>query len=154
MSRAWRITLRAFYRLLTWNAPLIRAWWRAFGLGITVDLEVRGRRSGRPRRVLLGLLSIGDRWYVGHPNGPVDWTRNLDAAGGRARLFTSGNATPIEVRAVRLEPGAERSAAIGVTWQQQPFPGNVVYRLARRHVLAAGVYYRLETVSGAAGALP
>ena len=81
MSRFWAFTLRWFYRFLVLIDPLVRAWYGRFGLGITVDLIVRGRRSGRPRPVLLGLLRVDGQLYLGHPNGDVDWTRNLEAAG-------------------------------------------------------------------------
>lgn len=41
------------------------------------------------------------------------------------------------------ELGVEREHAIMAT-DQHPFPGNLIYRLGRRHVLAAGRYYRPE----------
>ena len=66
------------YGVLRLLDPLLTAWWRAFGIGITAQLTVRGRRSGRERSVLVGLLNVDGRHYVGHPNGPVNWTRNLD----------------------------------------------------------------------------
>jgi hypothetical protein len=50
---------------------------------------------------------------------------------------------PVAIRAVLLPPGQERSAVISAT-NQHPFPGNLVYWLARRHILAVGRYYRLE----------
>jgi hypothetical protein len=53
---------------------------------------------------------------------------------------------PTRVRTVLLPVGEERSDAIQATFSQQPFPGNVVYWLARRHVRAVGRYYRLEVV--------
>ncbi len=92
--------------------------------------------------MLVGLLVVGGRWYVGHPNGPVHWTRNLEAA-GRATLRRPGMA-PIAVAATPLAAGPERSAAIKATFVQHPFPGNVTYRLARHHVEAVGAFYRLE----------
>jgi hypothetical protein len=33
---------------------------------------------------------------------------------------------------------------IRATVHQQPFPGNVFYRAAQRHIAAVGVYHRLE----------
>jgi hypothetical protein len=122
--------------------PLVRGWYRGRGIGNTVDLIVPGRRTGRPRPVLLGLLRVGDRVYLGHPNGDVAWTRNLEAAGaGEVRPHDFPAFT---VRPVRLGDGDERDAVISATWHQHPFPGNVLYFLARRHIRAVGAYFRLE----------
>ncbi|HMJ80686.1 MAG TPA: hypothetical protein VK592_06545 [Candidatus Dormibacteraeota bacterium] len=139
-SRFWAAAFRAQYRLLRWIDPPVHAVWRRVGIGNTIELRVPGRRSGRTRAVLLGLLVSDGRWYLGHPNGAVAWTRNLDAAGG-GQLVRHGQVT--EVRAVPLEPGPERERAILATGQH-PFPGNAIYRLARGHILAVGRYYRVE----------
>jgi deazaflavin-dependent oxidoreductase (nitroreductase family) len=140
-SRAWSIYLRAQYRLIRILDPLIRTVWRAFGLGNVVELRVVGRRTGRERRTLVGLLRDGDAWFVGHPNGNAAWTRNLAAAGGGTLSLTWSAPMPFVARP--LEPGPERDRAIAATWQHV-FPGNVVYRLAQRHILAVGVYFVLE----------
>lgn len=143
-STAWRLTFRAAYRFLRLIDPLLRIVWRANlpGLGSTVDLVVPGRRTGRERGTLLTLLSIDGAWYVGHPNGPSAWTRNLEAAGmGRLRT-ADGSATDVE--ATRLVEPAERSRVISLTPALQPFPGNIMYALAQRHIQAVGVYFRLE----------
>ena len=144
MSRAWDLFFRSFYRTIRLLDPLIRAWHGAFGLGRTVDLVTLGRRSGRRHSTLLTLLEVDGRWYVGHPNGRAAWTRNLEAAA--ASTVTLRGTEPLAVRAVPLEPGPEREGVIRATWSQQPFPGNVIYWLARDHVRASGAYYRLETV--------
>jgi hypothetical protein len=146
-SGAWRLSLRVFYRVLRLLDPILRLWWGAFGIGITAQLTVRGRRSGRQRSVLVGLLNVDRHQYVGHPNGPVDWTRNLAAAGeARVAQLPGMWAT---LRAVPLSGGPERNAVIAATAHQQPFPGNLVYRAAQRHIKAVGVYFRLEpSVSG------
>ncbi|RPH35865.1 MAG: hypothetical protein EHM90_03300 [Chloroflexi bacterium] len=141
-SRAWSLFWRLAYAWLRLTDPLVRAAWRSGGLGITVDLRVRGRRSGRERRVLVGLIQIDGRWYVGHPNGEAAWTRNL-AFAGTATVVWPGMAH-LQVRADRLGDGEERASVIFATASQQPFPGNLAYRAARRHVLATGVYFRLE----------
>jgi hypothetical protein len=125
---------------------MIRAAWRSGGMGITVDLAVSGRRTGRERRVLVGLITVEGRWYVGHPNGEAAWTRNLASARGATVTWPGMSAVP--VRAARLSNGDERDQAILATAAQQPFPGNLVYRAARRHVLAAGVYFRLDPEAG------
>ncbi len=144
-SRAWSVALAVAYGLLRLLDPLLRAWWQMAGLGITSRLVVVGRRSGRPRSVLIGLLSVDGRWYVGHPNGEVGWTYNL-AAADRA-LVQRWHAVPIEVHPVLLGNGPERDAAIRSTSSQQPFPGNLMYAAAQRHIRAAGVYFRLDPIS-------
>jgi hypothetical protein len=135
---AWRLTY-GFLRLID---PWLRVSWRIGALGITARLEVPGRRSGRSRDVLVGLLRVDDRWYVGHPNGPAAWTRNLEAA--REAVIRPSSSISVPVSATRLEPGPERDAAIRATARQQPFPGNLLYRASGRHVMAVGVYFRLE----------
>jgi hypothetical protein len=54
------------------------------------------------------------------------------------------------LRAIPLSDGPERDAVIAATWRQQPFPGNLVYRAAQRHIKAVGAYFRLEPDSGLA----
>jgi deazaflavin-dependent oxidoreductase (nitroreductase family) len=146
-SAAWRLSLRLFYALLRLLDPILRVWWHTTGIGITALLTVRGRRSGRQRSVLVGLLNVDRHQYVGHPNGPVDWTRNLAAAGeARVAQLPGMWAT---LRAVPLSDGPERDAVIAATARQQPFPGNLVYRAAQRHIKAVGVYFRLEPLDSA-----
>ena len=140
-SRAWTLYLRLQYRLIRLLDPLVRPWWRGYGLGNIVELRVPGRRSGRPRPVLLGLLRDGNRWFLGHPNGDVPWTRNLEAAGA-AELSLSWPGA-IEIQATRLPDGELRDRAILATGQHV-FPGNVVYRLARSHIRAVGTYFLIE----------
>jgi hypothetical protein len=142
-SGAWRRYLRVQYRLIRLLDPLVAAWWRGYGLGNVVELRVVGRRTGRPRRVLLGLLRAGDHWFLGHPNGDVAWTLNLEAAGSAELALSWPTAIPI--RATRLPAGELRDEAILAT-SQQVFPGNIVYRLARRHVRAVGTYFLIEIV--------
>ena len=144
-SRAWSLFWRLGYAWLRLTDPLIRAAWRAGGLGITVDLLVPGRRSGRSRAVLVGLVELAGQWYVGHPNGEAGWTRNLGAAGQAVVARPSG--VKHEVRAVRLSDGDERDAVILATAYQQPFPGNLLYRASRAHILARGVFFRLEPLA-------
>ena len=80
-SAAWRLTFRAAYAFIRLLDPLFRWTWFSVGIGITSKLTVRGRRTGRDRSVLVGLLRVGGEWYVGHPNGEVAWTANLRRAG-------------------------------------------------------------------------
>jgi hypothetical protein len=148
-SRPWTAWFRAQYRLIRLVDPLIRLWVGRMGFADTVDLVIVGRRSGRPRPVLVGLLVIDGRWYVGHPNGDAQWTRNLEAAGWA--VVRRPGAPPVAVVARRLSPGPERSAAVRATFVQHPFPGNLVYRLAGGHVAAVGAFYRLEPAPAPSG---
>ena len=92
------------------------------------------------------ILDVDGRWYVGHPNGPAGWVRNV-AAAGVVEIEPAG-ALGARFAVVPLGPGPERDAVIRATWTQQPFPANLVYRAARRHVAAVGVYHRLDPVRG------
>jgi len=141
-SGGWRLTFRAAYAVVRLLDPLFRWAWFSVGIGITSKLTVRGRRSGHDRSVLVGLIHVGGEWYVGHPNGEVAWTANLRRA-GRARIAPRPEAE-LEVVAVPLGLGPERDAVINATGEQQPFPANVLYRCARRHILSEGRYFRLE----------
>jgi hypothetical protein len=136
------VTFRVAYAILRLLDPLARWTWFSVGLGITSKLTVRGRRTGRERSVLVGLLRVNGAWYVGHPNGEVDWTANLRSA-GRALLAPRPEAA-LEVSAMPLVDGPERNAVILATGEQQPFPGNLLYRSARRHILSQGRYFRLD----------
>jgi deazaflavin-dependent oxidoreductase (nitroreductase family) len=44
-------------------------------------LEVRGRRTGVPRRTPVNLLNVGGVRYLVAPRGHTQWVRNLRAAG-------------------------------------------------------------------------
>jgi len=143
-SRFWRRYLPIQYRLIRLLDPMVRSWWGSVGLGNVVELRVAGRHSGRIRTVLLGLLRDDGRWFLGHPNGDVDWTRNLEAA-VTADLVFHGLPT-MTIRATRLPAGDLRDRAILATGQHV-FPGNIVYRLARRHIRAVGTYFLVEPAS-------
>ncbi len=140
-SAFWRRYLPLQYRLIRLLDPLVRLQWRAFGLGNIVELRVPGRRSGQPRPVLLGLLRDGEHWFLGHPNGDIPWTLNLEANGGGELVFRPP--TRLRIRATRLPAGDLRDRAILAT-SQHVFPGNLVYRLARAHVRAVGTYFLIE----------
>lgn len=147
MSRFWRAVLRQMYALLALLDPFIRRFWQRFGLGNVVELRVDRRSDGKSRSRLLGLLRTGGHEYLGHPNGHCGWTLDLQAA-GRAMLYAPRAGRQREVRATLLEHGPEREAAILAT-NQHPFPGNLVYRLARNHIRAVGIYFRLGPVPAA-----
>jgi hypothetical protein len=141
MSGFWHRAFRVQYRILALIDRPVRVVWRRFGVGNVVELRV-ARRGGRGvRSRMVGLLRVGDRRYLGHPDGHVGWTRDLEAAGGGTYCWPEG--PEYRFRAVTLSVGPERDEAIRAT-SQHPFPGNLVYRLGRRHVRAAGVFFRLE----------
>jgi hypothetical protein len=142
-SRGWRRFFPVMYRVIRLMQPLARSWWQGYGFGNFVELRVAGRRTGRSRRILLGLLRDGDHWFLGHPNGHVDWTRNLEAAGTADLVIAWPHA--IVIRATVLPPGELRDRAILAT-VQHPFPGNLVYRLARPHIRAVGVFFEIAPV--------
>lgn len=50
-------------------------------------LEVRGRRSGEPRRVPVNLLRVSGERFLVAPRGETDWVRNVRAAGGSLALI-------------------------------------------------------------------
>jgi hypothetical protein len=101
-----------------------------------------GRRSGRTRHILVTELNVDGTRYVGHPNGATAWTRNVEAVAAYALRLADGTAE--DGRAIRLRAGPERERVIRATWAQQPVPGNAIYWLAREHIRAVGVYFRLE----------
>jgi hypothetical protein len=140
-SPGWRRFFPVMYRVIRlMDQPLV-AFWRRFGFGNIVELRVVGRRTGHERRTILGLLRDGNRWFLGHPSGHVAWTHNLRDASHADLVIRWPHAVP--VRATLLPPGELRDRAILATGQH-PFPGNLVYRLARAHVRAEGVFFVLE----------
>jgi deazaflavin-dependent oxidoreductase (nitroreductase family) len=50
-------------------------------------LEVRGRRSGLPRRVPVNLLTLDGQQYLVAPRGNAEWVRNVRAADGALDLL-------------------------------------------------------------------
>jgi hypothetical protein len=142
-SRFWRAAFRFQYRILAVLDPLVRRVWRRRGIGNVVELAVERRGASGSRSRLVGLLSAQGRTYVGHPNGDVGWTRDLDDAGrGEIRYH---NGVTWRFRATRLRAGDEREREQAIrSTGQHPFPGNLVYRLGRRQVRAVGVFFRLE----------
>lgn len=144
MSPLWSRAFRVFYWVIGRLDPIIRPLSNRVPIGNLAEVAVTGWRSGRRRVVLLGLLRVDGVWYLGHPNGPTDWTRNLDATAGAGATIRFTGGEPHPIRAVLLPEGDERRRVIEITWHQQLFPGSILYWLARRHILAVGRYYRIE----------
>jgi len=142
-SAAWDRGLRLFFR--TTPHALMRVIRAISPSNPIEELVVTGRKTGRPRKHQLTLLRVDGSLYVGHPNGRSHWARNLEAT-GEGVLVCRGQ-PPFRVRAILLETGPERSAAIAAAGRQ-PFPAGAVYTAARRHIEAVGAYYRLEPIEG------
>lgn len=140
-SAWWRWFFPVMYRVIRLGEAPLLGWWRRYGYGNIVELRVPGRRTGLPRHAILGLLRDGNRWFVGHPSGNVPWTRNLAAAREAELVLRWPGSIP--VRATLLPAGELRDRAILATGQH-PFPGNCVYRLARAHIRAEGVFFVLD----------
>jgi deazaflavin-dependent oxidoreductase (nitroreductase family) len=66
-------------------------------LGLSVAgsrvLEVRGRKSGEPRRTPVNLLTVDGTRYLVAPRGHTQWVRNLRAQ-GQGRLLLGRRAEP------------------------------------------------------------
>ena len=142
MSRTAHAFWPRWYRWLAHADPLIERAWQRFGIGNVVRVTVVGRRSGAPRSLFLGLLHVGARTYLGHPDVACAWTRNLDAAGGGEVEHHDGRRLRFD--AALLSRGPEREAVIRATFRQHPFPGTVMYWLFRGNVRAVGHFYRLD----------
>jgi hypothetical protein len=142
MASFWRAAFRLQYRILAWLDPLIRATWRRGGIGNVLELRVAGRNGKGDRSRMVGLLRSGGELYLGHPSGHVGWTRDLEASGVGTLLWPNGNELEFSARLLAKDD-PEREVAISATGQH-PFPGNLVYRLGRRHVRSEGVYFRLD----------
>jgi deazaflavin-dependent oxidoreductase (nitroreductase family) len=56
-------------------------------------LEVRGRRSGEPRRNPVNLLTLDGERYLVAPRGHTQWVRNLRAS-GEGRLLLGRTSEP------------------------------------------------------------
>ncbi|MCV7089812.1 nitroreductase family deazaflavin-dependent oxidoreductase [Mycobacterium interjectum] len=64
-------------------ANTVIRWFAELGISIagTRALRVRGRKSGKPRAVVINLLSVDGVDYLVSPRGNTQWARNVRAAG-------------------------------------------------------------------------
>lgn len=153
MARAfWRLFFPVLYAFLRASDPFWRGVTERRGLVNTVELFVVGRLTGRERRVMLGLLAVGDRRYLGHANAAAAWPHDL-AAAGEGRLVVDALA-PMRVRAARVAPGDERDAVVDAASRQHPFPVDIAYRVARASIRHDGVFFRIEADDGTPIPLP
>jgi hypothetical protein len=98
VSRFWDRAFRVFYWIIATLGPLLRPVVERVELGNLVELILPGRRTGKQRVVLLGLLRVESGWYLGHPNGAANWTRNLDAASAAGPRVPSEPRVPAGLR--------------------------------------------------------
>lgn len=56
-------------------------------------LEVKGRKSGTPRRTPVNLLVLNGREYLVSPRGETQWVRNVRADDGRLDLLLGSKRT-------------------------------------------------------------
>ena len=131
----------AQYALIKFLDLLIRREWRSTGIGLgnVVELRVAGRRSGRYRSVLLTLLREGERWFLGHPNGDVAWTLNLEAAG----TADSSSPGPCRSRSVLVDSPA-RPRCADAPLRPAPVPATSSTGPPARHIRAVGVYFEVD----------
>ena len=77
-------------------------------LGISIAgsrvLEVRGRKSGEPRRTPVNLLTLDGARYLVAPRGHTHWVRNIRAS-GEGRLLVGRRAVKITVVEGRVQSG-------------------------------------------------
>ncbi len=66
---------RAANTLIRWLAEL------GISIAGTRALRVRGRKSGKPRAVVINLLTVDGVDYLVSPRGNTQWARNVRAAG-------------------------------------------------------------------------
>lgn len=90
-----------------WRAKVYARMWAAvFGTGLIgrrwITLEVVGRRSGKLRRVPLGMAQYKGRWYVVSMLGECAWVRNARAADGRT-VIKRGRRHPVHLVEVPVE---------------------------------------------------
>ena len=52
----------------------------------TITLEVRGRKTGEPRSVVVNSVEVDGQRYLVSPRGETEWVRNVRAADGEAEI--------------------------------------------------------------------
>ncbi len=89
-----------FYRRPNWLTQRLNgalAWLAARGIAPSdlVALEVRGRKTGRPRVTAVTWVEVEGQRYLVSPRGMSEWVRNVRAAGGDAIIR---HGAPVHVR--------------------------------------------------------
>jgi deazaflavin-dependent oxidoreductase (nitroreductase family) len=70
--------------------------------GNTITLEVRGRKSGEPRSVVVNAIEVEGQKYLVAPRGETEWVRNARAAGGEA-VIRHGKRTRVRLDEIPVE---------------------------------------------------
>jgi deazaflavin-dependent oxidoreductase (nitroreductase family) len=73
-----------------------------------ITLEVRGRKSGEPRSVVVNSIEVDGQKYLVAARGETEWVRNARAAGGEA-VIRHGKRTRIRLEEI---PVSERGPII------------------------------------------
>jgi deazaflavin-dependent oxidoreductase (nitroreductase family) len=102
-----------FYQRPSWPVRMFNnflTWLAAFGVGPSrmVALEVRGRKSGKPRTTTVNMAEHEDQEYLVSPRGNTEWVRNVRAANGEA-VIRHGRRRSVRLHEV---PQAERAPII------------------------------------------
>ena len=104
------------------------AWLTRLGVSVAGSrvLEVRGRKSGEPRRTPVNPLTLEDGRYLVAPRGHTQWVRNLRAR-GEGRLLVGRRAEQFSAREI---PDDEKSAILRAylkrwKWEVGAFFGGV-----------------------------
>jgi deazaflavin-dependent oxidoreductase (nitroreductase family) len=63
------------------NALIRRLAEHGISIAGSTALQVRGRRTGKPRAVVVNMLAVDGKRYVVAPRGNTEWVRNARAAG-------------------------------------------------------------------------
>ena len=67
-----------------------------------ITLEVRGRKTGEPRSVVVNSVEVDGQKYLVAPRGETEWVRNVRAAGGDA-IIRHGKHTRIRLEEIPVE---------------------------------------------------
>jgi deazaflavin-dependent oxidoreductase (nitroreductase family) len=115
-------------------------------------LEVKGRKTGEPRRVPVNLLTFEDAQYLVAPRGETQWVRNLRAAGdgvlilgGKRQPFTAVELTDADKPALLRAYLKRWKAEVGVFFDgvSADSPDAEIDRIAPRHPV-----FRLSLAGG------
>ena len=77
-------------------------------------LEVRGRKSGEPRRTPVNLLTVDGARYLVAARGHTHWVRNLRAL-GEGRLLVGRRAEPFTAEEIPDDEGTTALSLVTVT---------------------------------------
>ena len=103
---------------------------RLGGRGVAT-LTVTGRRTGKPRKVPVIPIDVGEKQYLVSPYGESDWVRNLRAAGrgalsrkGQAENFNATEVPPEQREAILARYRAVAGHSVDRCFAQMPAPAD------------------------------